>query len=164
MTMPGSKARFLEGFGFFALTCLPGAGALLALLVADSSREEAKEEAVAIDSAPDPAPGRTRLAAGAVDLSIALALGAIPYLGWLAAVVFLVVRDHRVLGGRSPGKRLLGLRRIGPSGLADHLRRNLTVALPGLQFLLVPVESLLLLRGKTRLGDRWARTRVVREP
>lgn len=104
---------------------------------------------------------RRRLAAGAVDLAIAFALCLVPYLGWMAAAAFLFLRDHASLGGASPGKRLLGLELAGAARLAEHIRRNLTIAVPIVQLVLVPVEAARLAAGKRRLGEMWARSGPV---
>ncbi len=148
------RAR-LEVALFLALASVPGLGWLLAPLVAASERPTAP------DRAGERAPLSRRLSAAAVDLLLAWLVCLVPYLGWIVAALFLALRDHPALGGRSPGKRLAGLEVAGAGGVRDHARRNLTVALPFAQVFLVPVEVALLVSGRERLGDRWAGTSVV---
>ena len=116
-----------------------------------------------------PAPRARRGLAFLVDFAIFWALGLIPLVGWMLGGIFLALRDAAWCGGRSPGKRLVGLaivRRDGApwTGSAlSSLQRNLLVAAPLAQFVLIPVEALLSWRGsRRRVGDRWAGTEVVR--
>lgn len=81
---------------------------------------------------------------------------------WFAALGVLVLgmllRDG--WRGRSIGKQLLGLRLMTPRGEGcgwfRSVVRNAFLAL-------FPIETLLVLRGKARLGDRVARTAVTEE-
>jgi hypothetical protein len=99
-----------------------------------------------------------------VDLLVAWFLMLVPFVGWAAAAASLLLRDS-LFGGRSVGKRLTGLVTVmrteeGPRGLGgDHLTsflRNAPLGLPVIQLLLVPVEFVLLLLGRRRLGERFA--------
>jgi hypothetical protein len=152
------RRGLLEGSLFFVLCCLPGVGWLLGALVAVGDDRHEREPG---PTGGEAAPRGRRLAAGLVDAGVAYLLCLIPYLGWLGATFFLALRDHRVLGGRSPGKRLLGLRMVGTRSAADHVRRNLTLALPLIGIVLGAVEAWRLFRRKSRLGDRWAGTTVI---
>ena len=72
-------------------------------------------------------------------------------------------------GGRSPGKRALGLRVVMADGGAVGLRassvRNLLRLIEGLPLSYVPaIVSILLTRNNQRLGDLAAGTVVAREP
>jgi len=81
---------------------------------------------------------------------------------WFVALGVLVlgmlVRDG--WRGRSVGKQMLGLRLITPRGDGcGWLRSMVRNAL----LILFPIEMILVLRGKPRLGDRVARTVVTEE-
>lgn len=121
-----------------------------------------------------------RIAAFLVDalsLSILLILPAsvISYsMAWFGgtvkaiALVWFVTLGVLVLGmllrdgyrGRSLGKQMLGLRLMTPRGEGCGWGRS--VARNGL-LILFPIELVLVLRGKPRLGDRVARTMVTEE-
>jgi len=83
------------------------------------------------------------------------------FISGAALLLFLLVRD--ATGGRSPGKKLLGLRIVTangkPCGLARSLVRNLPLVVPGWNL----AEVWLLLTNRDRSGDRLAGTRVVEE-
>lgn len=84
---------------------------------------------------------------------------------WFGALGILMLamllRDG--FGGRSIGKHLLGLRLITPRGdrcgFGRSIVRNLPVVLPPWNIL----ETILVLRGKPRTGDRIAKTIVTEE-
>lgn len=80
-------------------------------------------------------------------------------LGILAALI--LIRDG--YKGRSPGKRLLGLRLMTPRGEGCGYMRSLVRNLP----LMFPLWNLLeagfVLAGKPRTGDRIAKTTVTEE-
>jgi uncharacterized RDD family membrane protein YckC len=65
--------------------------------------------------------------------------------------------------GRSPGKRLLGLRLLTPRGEGCSYGRSLARNLP----LIIPlwnlIEVVLVIAGKPRTGDRLAKTTVTEE-
>lgn len=74
-------------------------------------------------------------------------------------LLILVLRDG--IGGRSPGKWLLGLTVIRAdngrtAGLTESVKRNLILLVPGMIYYL----PFTLGRG-LRIGDRWANTRVI---
>jgi uncharacterized RDD family membrane protein YckC len=78
----------------------------------------------------------------------------------LTAVLYFLFRD--VFGKRSIGKRIMKLKIIDRSNLdtpnaVRRIVRNITI------LLMWPVEFILFLRGKERLGDRLAKTTVVEE-
>ena len=106
---------------------------------------------------PSPGSGSRRLAAGLIDLGIAMLswLALPPAIAWLLASTYLLFRD----AGASPfgiGKRLLGLR-AAPIGYTRSFERNLPLLVPYLGPL---VEAALIAGGSRRLGDRLARTNV----
>jgi len=76
-------------------------------------------------------------------------------------MIGLLIRDG--IFGRSPGKRLLGLRLVTPRGEGcGYIRscvRNLPLIIPLWNF----VEVIFVLLGKPRSGDRLARTTVTEE-
>ncbi|HEX7193047.1 MAG TPA: RDD family protein [Thermoanaerobaculia bacterium] len=89
---------------------------------------------------------------------------AIQIVWWAALAILMVgllVRDG--YRGRSPGKRLLGLRLVTPRGEGCGYPRSIIRNLP----LLIPlwnlVEAILVVTGKRRTGDRIAKTTVSEE-
>lgn len=89
---------------------------------------------------------------------------AIQIVWWVALgilVIGLLLRDG--YHGRSPGKRLLGLRLVTPRGEGCGYGRSLVRNIP----LMIPpwnlVEAVLVVSGKRRTGDRIARTTVTEE-
>lgn len=89
---------------------------------------------------------------------------AIQMVWWGALAILmlaLLIRDG--YHGRSPGKRLLGLRLVTPrgegSGYLRSIIRNLPLLIPGLNL----VEAILVVLGKRRTGDRIAKTTVREE-
>lgn len=88
---------------------------------------------------------------------------AVSLVWWVALAVLLVLmllRDG--YRGRSPGKRLLGLKIVTPRGTGSSYGRSV---LRNMTLLLLPVELLLVFtgRGGARLGDRIAKTSIVEE-
>jgi uncharacterized RDD family membrane protein YckC len=101
-------------------------------------------------------------AAGMIVLSVAL--GGLLLISVLYHVAFEVLG-----GGRSPGKRLVGLRVVMEGGEAIGLRasavRNLARLLEGPALLYAPaIVAILATRRNQRLGDMAAGALVVREP
>ena len=89
---------------------------------------------------------------------------AIQIVWWIALAILIVgllLRDG--YHGRSPGKRLLGLRLVTPRGEGCGYPRSVIRNLP----LLIPpwnlVEAILVVTGKRRTGDRIAKTTVMEE-
>lgn len=84
---------------------------------------------------------------------------------WWAALALLMVclllRDG--YHGRSPGKRLLGLRLVTPRGEGCGYFRSVIRNLPLLIPVLNLVEAVLVVAGKRRTGDRIAKTTVTEE-
>ena len=62
--------------------------------------------------------------------------------------------------GRSLGKQMLGLRVVTPAGDGCGWWRSI---LRNAALLLFPIEIVLVLRGRARIGDRIARTTVMQE-
>ena len=76
-------------------------------------------------------------------------------------MIGMLIRDG--YHGRSPGKRLLGLRLLTPAGegcgYGRSVVRNIPLVIPGWNF----VEVVMVLSGKPRSGDRLAKTTVKEE-
>ena len=76
-------------------------------------------------------------------------------------VITILIRDG--YRGRSPGKRLLGLRLLTPTGEGCSYPRSIVRNLP----LIIPVwnlvEMVLVISGRSRSGDRIAKTTVTEE-
>jgi uncharacterized RDD family membrane protein YckC len=119
---------------------------------------------------------RQRFMAGGIDVLLALIPGVAIFvalwwfarldLGWLAFVATGLVLALRDAGGRSPGKRLLGLsiamrdERQSPAGFAARWKRNaLLVVWP----VTLPLEALTLRQHPlaARIGDLAAQTAIV---
>jgi uncharacterized RDD family membrane protein YckC len=128
----------------------------------------------------------SRFSAGLIDFAIkgafviaavvvtALTLGGLAAAIVIAVAVFLATVVYDVMfevraGGRTPGKRALGLRVVmadgGAIGLRSSAVRNLLRLVEGLPLSYVPaIVSILVTRDNQRLGDLAAGTVVVREP
>jgi uncharacterized RDD family membrane protein YckC len=128
----------------------------------------------------------SRFAAGMLDLMLKAALfgvvaglftlaadGVAAYIAIVAALFFAMVVYDILFevrgGGRTPGKRAMGLRVVDADGGAVGLRtsavRNLLRLVEGLPLSYAPaVVCILLTRDNQRLGDLAAGTLVVREP
>ena len=89
---------------------------------------------------------------------------AIQIVWWAALAILmlcLLIRDG--YHGRSPGKRLLGLRLVTPRGEGCGYLRSLIRNLPLLIPVLNLVEGVMVVMGKRRTGDRLAKTTVTEE-
>lgn len=111
---------------------------------------------------------------GVVALLFGLLVGGLVALVAILAAAFFVMVVYDILfevrgGGRTPGKRAMGLRVVDAGGGAVGLRtsavRNLLRLVEGLPLSYAPaVLSILVTRDNQRLGDLAAGTLVVREP
>jgi uncharacterized RDD family membrane protein YckC len=126
---------------------------------------DARPDPVPPSRAPAASPG-ARAAAALVDFGLVYALFLIPLVGWILALLLGLFRDSLFPGGRSLGKRLMGLRvSPGDEGRLDpalSFKRNALVGLPLIQIVGIPLEGVVFLATGRRLGDRWAGTSVVR--
>jgi len=89
---------------------------------------------------------------------------AIQIVWWVALAILIVgtlIRDG--YHGRSPGKRLLGLRIVTPRGDGCGYARSIVRNLPIVLFPWTLVEVVLVIVGKSRSGDRIAKTTVTEE-
>jgi uncharacterized RDD family membrane protein YckC len=104
------------------------------------------------------------LPASIISYSLAWVGGAIKAIQivWFVAIGILglgmLLRDG--YRGRSLGKQMLGLRVVTPSGDRCGWWRSV---LRNIALVLFPVEVVLVLRGRARIGDRLARTTVTQE-
>lgn len=108
-----------------------------------------------------------RIVAVLIDGLIAAAISLVPIIGWIVGVAYFITRDALpFLDGQSVGKKAMKLRAVdattgkpltnqwGPSVV-----RNIVLYIP---FFFI-VELIVLANNKEgqRLGDQWAKTRVV---
>lgn len=107
-----------------------------------------------------------RIGAYLIDILLVIVAGVVPIVGWAVAVVYMLTRDALpFLDGQSIGKKVLGLRAVDEHGAA--LTGNFGPAVLRNAVLLIPffplVELIVLLTNKDqlRLGDQWAKTKVV---
>jgi len=104
------------------------------------------------------------LPASIVSYSLAWVGGAIKAIQivWFVAIGILglgmLLRDG--YRGRSLGKQMLGLRVVTPNGDGCGWGRSV---LRNIALVLFPIEVVLVLRGRARIGDRLARTSVTQE-
>ena len=104
------------------------------------------------------------LPASVISYSLAWVGGAIKAIQivWFVAIGIvaagMLLRDG--YKGRSLGKQMLGLRVVTPSGDGCGWWRSIA---RNLALVLFPIEVVLVLRGRARLGDRIARTTVTQE-
>lgn len=108
-----------------------------------------------------------RILAYIIDALIGVALSFIPYVGWIAAAAYLLTRDALpFLDGQSVGKKAMNIRAVTEEGApltnnwGPAVIRNVLLLIP---FLGALIELIVLLTNdkKQRLGDQWAKTRVV---
>ena len=108
----------------------------------------------------------TRIVAYIIDLIIMGLMSLIPYIGWFASVAYELTRDSLpFLEGQSIGKKAMGLRAVTEDGLpltnnwGPGIIRNLALLFP--PFILVELIVLLTNDKGLRLGDQWAKTKVI---
>lgn len=109
----------------------------------------------------------TRVLAFLIDWIITIPFCFIPCVGWIVAVAYGITKDCLpFLGGRSIGKRLMKIRPVTAEGASlsgnwgPGIVRNVVFMIPFFIF----VELYLLFTDKEilRLGDKWAKTKVVK--
>ena len=108
----------------------------------------------------------SRIVAYIIDMLIIGALWFIPVAGWIAGAAYGLTRDSLpFLDGQSIGKKAMGLRAVTEDGqpLTNNwgpgIIRNIVLWIP----LFIIVELIVLLTNEKglRLGDQWAKTKVV---
>lgn len=121
-----------------------------------------------------------RFVAKAVDfILVAAAMEVLPTSGWLGGMLYMLISDG-IMGGRSVGKRIVGLRVLTKDGrpctIRSSMLRNSTIA-AGLLLFRVPylgwicllivlaVEFMMMFGSEdhTRTGDEFAGTYVIEE-
>lgn len=109
-----------------------------------------------------------RILAYIIDVLIMAGLYMIPRIGWLLAVTYLATRDVLpFLNGQSIGKKAMKIRAVTMDGapLTNNwnagLVRNIVLIIPF--FPLVELIVFFTNPERLRLGDQWAKTRVISE-
>jgi len=105
------------------------------------------------------------LPAAVISYSLAVWMGdsskAISLVWFIAlGIVFVAMLIRDGYRGRSIGKQLLGLRVLTPTGEGCGWMRSIV---RNALLILFPIELVLVLRGKPRIGDRVARTTITEE-
>jgi uncharacterized RDD family membrane protein YckC len=110
-----------------------------------------------------------RIGAYLIDVLAMIVVSLIPVLGIFAVMAYALTRDALpFLDGQSIGKKVLGLRAVTADGAVltnnwgPAILRNVVLLIP--LFPLVELIVLLTNADKLRLGDQWAKTRVVVVP
>ena len=120
-----------------------------------------------------PADWQTRSLAFLIDMilfvSFFYGLGASHHFwGVFLSMIYIVFRDG-LFSGQSVGKKVMGIRVVHKDGrpisFVDSSFRNVLFLVPYLMPLTLPVETVALFRSpdRLRLGDRIAKTRVIRK-
>lgn len=108
----------------------------------------------------------SRIVAYIIDAVIVGICCIIPVAGWLAGIAYALTRDSLpFLDGQSIGKRAMGLRAVTSDGQpltnnwGPSIVRNIVLWIPFFPL----VELIVLLTNDTglRLGDQWAKTKVI---
>ncbi len=108
----------------------------------------------------------SRIVAYLIDIVLVILMSFVPIAGWIAAVVYVITRDALpFLDGQSIGKKAMGLRAVSEDGQAltnnwgPSIIRNIVLFIPF--FALVEFFVLLSNEKGLRLGDQWAKTKVI---
>ncbi len=108
----------------------------------------------------------SRVVAALIDGLIGGVISLVPVIGWIVSIAYLITRDALpFLDGQSIGKKALNLRAVDAATLAPLTNnwgssavRNVVLFIP---FFAI-VELVVLISNKSqRLGDQWAKTKVV---
>lgn len=109
----------------------------------------------------------TRFLAFLIDAVLCGVMAFIPWIGWLFAIVYILVRDA-LFDGQSVGKRILKLKVVQTEegrnvNYMDSALRNLPLAIPFFNLVFIIVEAVFVLRDEDgiRLGDKLAKTQVT---
>jgi uncharacterized RDD family membrane protein YckC len=107
-----------------------------------------------------------RIVAYLIDMIIIIFLAFIPILGWIAGLAYAVTRDGLpFLDGQSVGKKVMKIRAVTQDGqpLTNNwgpaIVRNIVLFIPF--FPIVELVVMLTNPNKLRLGDQWAKTKVI---
>lgn len=108
----------------------------------------------------------SRIVAYIIDAVLMGAMSFVPVAGWIAAVAYGLTRDSLpFLDGQSVGKKAMGLRAVAEDGTpltnnwGPGIIRNIVLWIPF--FPLVELIILLTNEKGLRLGDQWAKTKVI---
>jgi uncharacterized RDD family membrane protein YckC len=108
-----------------------------------------------------------RIVAYLIDVVLVAVVSIVPFVGWIAGLAYLLTRDALpFLDGQSIGKKVMKLRAVSAeddqpltNNWGPSIIRNIVLFIP-----LFPIVELIVLLTndqKLRLGDQWAKTRVV---
>jgi len=108
-----------------------------------------------------------RIVAYLIGIVLTAVVSIIPFVGWIAGLAYMLTRDALpFLDGQSIGKKVMKLRAVSAeddqpltNNWGPAIIRNIVLFIP-----LFPVVELIVLLTndqKLRLGDQWAKTRVV---
>jgi uncharacterized RDD family membrane protein YckC len=107
-----------------------------------------------------------RIVAYLIDAILASVLSFVPYIGIVLVIGYFLTRDALpFLDGQSVGKKVMKIRAVTEDGApltnnwGASIIRNIALIIP--LFPLVELIVLLTNAKKQRLGDQWAKTRVV---
>jgi len=108
-----------------------------------------------------------RIVAYLIDVVLVAVVSIVPFVGWIAGLAYLLTRDALpFLDGQSIGKKVMKLRAVSAeddqpltNNWGPSILRNIVLFIP--LFPLVELIVLLTNDQKLRLGDQWAKTRVV---
>lgn len=107
-----------------------------------------------------------RIVAYLIDVIIMGAMAIVPIAGWIACAGYALTRDSLpFLDGQSIGKKAMGLRAVTEDGqpLTNNwgpgIIRNVVLFIP--VFPLIELIVLLSNNNGLRLGDQWAKTKVI---
>jgi len=107
-----------------------------------------------------------RIVAYLIDAIVSGTLYYIPYVGFVLVLVYFLTRDALpFLDGQSIGKKVMKLRAVTEDGApltnnwGASIMRNIVLIIPF--FPLIELVVLLTNPKKQRLGDQWAKTKVV---
>ena len=107
-----------------------------------------------------------RIVAYLIDVLVIAGVSFVPFIGWIVGIAYALTRDALpFLDGQSIGKKAMGLRAVTEDGqpltnnFGPSLIRNIVLFIPF--FPLVELIVMLTNSNKLRLGDQWAKTKVV---
>ncbi len=109
-----------------------------------------------------------RIIAYLIDIAVVVGLSMVPRIGWMVGLAYMATRDALpFLEGQSIGKKAMKLRAVTMEGapLTNNwnagLVRNIVLLIPF--FPLVELIVFFTNPDRLRLGDQWAKTRVISE-
>lgn len=108
-----------------------------------------------------------RIVAYLIDVVLVAVVSIVPFVGWIAGLAYLLTRDALpFLDGQSIGKKVMKLRAVSAeddqpltNNWGPSILRNIVLFIP--LFPLIELIVMLTNDQKLRLGDQWAKTRVV---